>query len=334
MNPRLGGHPFDMASIRSLRIFVAVVESQSFTAAARKLHLGISTVSKSIAALEVSLGSPLIYRNTRRVAVTDAGEQFYRRCRTIMTEINAACFSDQVPQLNVRGHLRIAVSPSFGASVLSPMLPHFLRQYPQITADVLVSSAFPNLIRDQIDVAITLRNQPETKTASLRLARNSLALCASPDYLKQRGVPQTPEDLENHFALVSLLSGVHDAWVIGTGNDIKVAQIRSVFASDDGNVIKRLCLEGLGIANLYRFHAYEELEKGTLVELFPGRQPQTHNIHAVFPHKEMTEPHTVAFVNFLRETIGDPPYWTRAKETKSPHADPHGKTARRKRAST
>lgn len=319
MNPRLGSQPFDTATIRSLRIFIALVESQSFTAAARQLHLGVSTVSKSIAALEASHGTRLIYRNTRRVSVTEAGEQFYRSCRTIMAEINAVYATDKIPQPNVRGHLRVVASPSFSASVLSPMLPAFLRQYPKITVDVLVSSAFPNLVRDQIDVAIMLRNQSETKTASLRLASNSLALCAAPSYLKERGVPQAPEDLANHLGLVSLLSGAHDAWMIRTGDDVKLVQIPSVFASDDGNVIKRLCLDGMGIANLYRFHAFEELEKGSLVELFPGRQPDTNSIYAVFPHREMLDRHTVVFVDALRAAIGDPPYWTRSRGS-----DPQG----------
>lgn len=314
MKPRLGSQPFDTATIRSLRIFIALVEAQSFTAAARQLHLGVSTVSKSIAALEASHGTRLIYRNTRRVSVTEAGERFYRSCRAIVAELNAAYATDKLVQPNVGGHLRVVASPSFSASVLAPMLPAFLRQYPNVTVDVLVSSAFPNLIRDQIDVAITLRNQPQTKTGSLRLASNSLALCASPAYLKQRGIPQTPEDLKNHLGLVSLLSGAHDAWMIRTGDGMKLIQIPSVFASDDGNVIKRLCLDGAGIANLYRFHAFEELENGSLVELFPGQQPDTNSIYAVFPHREMLAPHTIVFVEALRAAIGDPPYWTRPRE--------------------
>jgi len=309
-NPQLGSHPFDMATVRSLRIFIAVVETQSFTAAARQLHLGTPTVSKSIAALEAIVGVPLIYRNTRRIAVTEAGEQFYHRCQTAMAAINASCFSDDRASSTIRGHLRVVASPSFSTSVLTPMIPAFLRRYPQITIDLTVSSAFPSLIRDQIDIAISLRNPAENKAASLRLATNSLALCASRAYLKTHGLPRTPEDLQQHRCIVSLRSGAHDPVMIRSGSHVRLIQIPSMFASDNGNVIKQLCVSGLGIANLFRFHAYKELQRGTLVELFPGRQPDIHSIYAVFPHhKEMMGQHTLAFVDALREAIGDPPYW-------------------------
>ncbi|HWW49641.1 MAG TPA: LysR family transcriptional regulator [Xanthobacteraceae bacterium] len=311
MNPQLGSHPFDMTTIRQLRIFIAVVETQSFTAAARQLHLGVPTVSKSIATLESDLGSPLIYRNTRRISVTETGERFYRHCLTVMDAINASHFGAGSEDLDVRGHLRVVASPSFSTAVLSPMLPSFLRRYPQITVEVIVNSGFPNLIRDQIDVAILLRNPTETKAASLRLAPNALVLCASPAYLKERGVPKMPADLQHHHSLVSLRSGAHDPLMIHTGRRVELIQIPSVFASDNGNVIKRLCLDGLGIANLYRFHVHRELEQGTLIELFPGSQPDIHSIYAVFPHhKEMMGNHTMAFVNALQETIGSPPYWS------------------------
>lgn len=311
MNPQLGSHPFDMATVRSLRIFIAIVEAQSFTAAARQLHLGVPTVSKSIAMLESSLGSPLIYRNTRRISVTETGEAFYRQCLSVMEAINAAYFGANDQQSDVRGHLRIVASPSFSTAVLTPMLPSFLRRHPQITVELIVNSGFPNLIRDQIDVAILLRNPTETKAASLRLAPNALVLCASPAYLKERGVPKIPKDLQRHQSLVSMRSGAQDPLVIHTGRRVELIQIPSVFASDNGNVIKRLCMDGLGIANLYRFHAHRELDSGALVELFPGSQPDIHSIHAVFPHhKEMMGNHAIAFMTALQETIGSPPYWS------------------------
>lgn len=306
---RLGRHPLDMASIRSIRIFIAVAESQSFTAAAKQLHLAISTVSKSIAALEASLELPLLYRNTRRVSVTEAGEFFYRRCRVIMAEINEASAGGAVSRPIARGHLRVVASPSFSATVLSPTLPIFLNQYPNITIDLLVNSAMPNLVQDGIDVAIMLRDHPETKTASLRLAPNPRVFCATPRYLKAKGVPATPQDLEYHSCLVSLLSGVQDRWMIRDGEKTRALQIASAFASNDGNVLKSLCLDGFGIASLYRFHAHEELRKGSLVELFPELQPNTNSVYAIFPHREMIEHHTQVFVDFVRETIGDPPYW-------------------------
>ncbi|MEC5383312.1 LysR family transcriptional regulator [Aurantimonas sp. C2-6-R+9] len=309
MPPHPRAYPLDPVSIRSLRIFVAVAEAQSYTVAARQLHLAVSTVSKSVAGLETELGFPLLYRNTRRVSVTEAGERFYRRCRAVIAEISQASESEAVSPAKIRGHLRIVVSPSFSTAVLSPMLSPFLRKHPNVTVDVIVSSAMPNLVRERVDVAIMLRDQPETKTRSLRLAPNARAFCASPDYLAANGTPRTPQELAKHTCLVSLLSGAHEGWRVRTRDDGETLQVSGTFTSNDGNVIKNACLDGLGIANLYRYHVYRELAGGNLIELFPGSQPGTNSIYAIFPHREIVESHTQAFVDHIRKAIGDPPYW-------------------------
>lgn len=313
MSRRMAVHPLDTISLRSLRIFIAVVEAGTLSAAARQLHLALSTVSKSLAALEEAVGYPLIYRNTRRLALTDAGRAFYRRSRAVVREMEEAASVDLAggsPLPDVTGHLRVVVSPSFGDAVLAPALPQFLERHPRVTIDVFVTSAMPNLVRERIDVAIMMREYPETKTASVRLAPNARVICAAPRYLERFGMPAVPQDLADHRCIVSLLSGVAEAWhLIGPDGSSAPAPLGAVVASNDGNFLKRACLAGQGIGNLFAFHIHQELKDGRLVEVLRDHKPENNNVLAIYPHQRIVQPHVRAFVDFVRDTIGDPPFW-------------------------
>lgn len=313
MSRGIAAHPLDTTSVRSLRIFIAVAEAGSLSAAANQLHLSLSTVSKRLAALEEAIGSPLVYRNTRRIALTDAGRSFYRRCRSAMREIDQAASPDggiAARHGAISGHLRIVVSPAFGEAVMAPALSAFRERHPRITIDVIAMSAMPNLVRERIDVAIMMRASPETKTASVRLAPNPRVLCAAPRYLERHGTPGGPDDLAHHSCLVSLLSGVSEAWHLrGPDGTVAPAPIAVAAASNDGNFLKRACLAGNGIANLFAFHVQAELQDGRLVEVLAHNKPEANTIFAIYPHQRIVLPHVTAFVDFVRETIGDPPVW-------------------------
>ena len=138
---------------------MAVAEAGSLSAAAKQLHLSLSTVSKRLAGLEEAVGFPLVYRNTRRIALTDAGRLFYRRCRSAMREIDQAARPDGDPTADTRaltGHLRVVASPAFGVAMMAPALSGFQERHPRVTMDVIAMSAMPNLVRERIDVAANL----------------------------------------------------------------------------------------------------------------------------------------------------------------------------------
>ncbi len=155
-----------------------------------------------------------------------------------------------------------------------------------------------------------MRASPETKTASVRLARNPRLLCAAPQYLERHGTPEEPDDLAHHACIVSLLSGVSEVWHLRRADGtLAAAPITVAAASNDGNFLKHACLAGSGIAHLYAFHVQEELRDGRLVEVLAAHRPAENTIFAVYPHQKIVLPHVTAFVDFLRETIGDPPAW-------------------------
>jgi DNA-binding transcriptional LysR family regulator len=167
--PALPDGLLNNASILSLRCFAAVVETQSFSSAARQLRLAPSSVTKHVQLIEKAVNVALVHRTTRRVSVTDAGERFYDQCLAILGQVDSAA-AVMAAEKEVSGHLRVTAPPSFVAAVLGPRIPEFLHAHPGLSLDVTVSSAMPDLIRARIDVAVMLGESPQSKlTHFLRL---------------------------------------------------------------------------------------------------------------------------------------------------------------------
>jgi DNA-binding transcriptional LysR family regulator len=279
---------------------VAVVDTQSFSSAARQLRLAPSSVTKHVKTLEAALGSALLHRTTRMVGVTEAGEGFYERCVRILAEIdNAAAMISPNKQLS--GHLRVVVPPSFAASILAPNLHSFLREHPALSIDVIVTSATPNLIRDRIDVAISLDSEPKSKLAHMVLAPCSRVLCASPGYIAAHGEPRSLEELLAHECIASRYSDLAEGWMLRRNGSWETVAIRSRLHSDNGDLLRQVCLRGGGIGNFYRFHVRDELESGQLIEILKGFEMMPKHVYAILPHRQILRPQAKALIEFVRK---------------------------------
>lgn len=290
------------ASIISLRCFVAVVETQSFSSASRQLRLAASSVTKHVQLLEQALGVALVHRTTRRITVTDAGERFYDQCLGILAQIDMAT-AIMVAERALSGHLRVTAPPSFAATLLGPHLHEFLAEHAGISVDVIVTSATPDLIRDRIDVAITLQEEPESKLAHFVLARSPRAICASPEYIARRGMPLEPNELEQHECISGRFSQLAEAWQLRRTGDWQAVHVRSRLLSDNGDLLRQACLMGSGIGNFYEFHVRRDLEAGRLVRVLPGYESKAKNIYAVIPHRQIVRPQTKAFIEFAKHLV-------------------------------
>lgn len=297
----------DHASILSLRTLIAVAEAQSFSAAARQLRLSPSVVTNQILSLERSVGVALFHRTTRRVAITEAGERFYRRCVAIVREIEQT-LSAVAPDGVQGGHLRVTAPPSFALSALGPNLATFLARHPQISIDLMVTSAVPNMIADRIDVMFVLREELDSKLPHFRIAPSGRAFCASPDYLARHGSPGTPADLARHRCLANMVAGAAERWTFKVGRTRRQIQVNAQMLADNGEVLRMACLDGAGIGNFYRFHVRDDLDNGRLVEVLGAYQPNSNFIYAVTPHREMVLPQVELFVGFVRSIVAGPPF--------------------------
>lgn len=292
--------PLNDASIMALRCFVAVVQTQSFSSAARQLRLAPSSVTKHVKTLEAALGSALVHRTTRLVSVTDAGESFYERCVNILNEIDSAA-AMIASERQLSGHLRVVAPPSFAASILGPNLHLFLADHPGMSVDVIVTSATPNLIRDRVDVAIALDSDPKSKLAHILLAQCERVLCASPGYIEAHGSPKSPEDLQRYDCIASRFSDLAEDWVLRRRTGWEAINVRSRLLSDNGELLRQACLRGAGIGNFYRFHVDGDLRSGDLAPVLAEFEVKPKNIYAVLPHRQIIRPQARAFVDFARQ---------------------------------
>ncbi|WP_218509046.1 LysR family transcriptional regulator [Variovorax sp. dw_308] len=292
----------NQASVLSLRCFVAVVNANSFSTAARQLRMAPSSVTKHLQLLERATGAALVHRTTRRISVTDAGEAFYARCVDILEQLEGAVAGIAGEQA-AGGHLRVTAPPSFASAVLAPGLPRFLEQHPGATVDLVVSSDVPDLVRERVDLAIFIGDELPTKQAQVVLAEGPQVLCASPAYLKAHGTPLSLADLEQHRCLCPRFSEVAETWHLRSGKEWQSMRPNAVLLSDNGDALRSACIAGAGIGNFYRFHVAEGLAKRTLVEVLPQHPLRAKTIYAVLPHRHMIRPLVRGFTAFLREEV-------------------------------
>ncbi len=287
----------------SLRCFAAVVETRSFSSAARQLRISPSSVTKHIHALEASLGVALVHRTTRQVSVTESGEHLYRSCQAVLEQIDNAA-GPLIGENRLEGHLRVVAPPAFAVTILGPRIPGFLAEHPRLTLDVFVSSSTPDLIRERLDLAITLRGDQESKQPHLQLGAIARVLCASPAYVARRGLPARIEDLQQHDVVASRFTQRADVWELKAGTRFRTAKIRPRLLSDNGELQRQACLNGAGIGAFYEFHVRQDLSAGRLVRVLPQHETRPHKLYVSLPHREIVRPQARAFIDFLRVLIG------------------------------
>ena len=190
-----------MDTLDGIKTVVAVVETGSFTAASERLGMSKALVSKYIGEGEESLGVRLLNRSTRRLALTEAGQRYYDQALPLLEEFEEMVDSVTGEQSSPRGLLRISVPVTFGEMSLAPLIPKFLKQYPDIGVDLQLSDKMIDMLEEAIDVVIRIGGVDDSSLIAKHIQTLPLVLCASPDYIQSRGRPETPEDLSEKIAL-------------------------------------------------------------------------------------------------------------------------------------
>lgn len=293
------------ASVLSLRCFVAVVDTQSFSSAARQLRLSTSSVTKHVQLLERVAGSALLHRTTRRSSITEAGEAFYPQCVDILNQLERAVVGIASAQ-KAGGHLRVAAPPAFASTVVAPRIAGFLASHPGASLDLIVTATPPDVVKERTDVAIVIDDAPANKQPCIVLAESPRVLCASPAYLAAFGVPASLDELETtHHCLCSRISEVAVPWTLHEQGQWRTVRPNAVLLSDNGEALRRACMAGAGLGVFYRFHVGDDLERGSLVEVLPRHPARTRTIHAMLPHRKMVRPLVQSFTAFLKGALHD-----------------------------
>lgn len=299
-----------MHQLADLSLFLGVLDAGSISAAARRSGLSVAVASQRLKRLERQLGVRLFHRTTRRLEPTSEGAWLAEQGRAPIEAI--ASLTDNLRQAGseISGILRVSVSASFGRLHLAPLLPRFLAQHPRLSLDVDFSDQVVDLVASGMDLAIRIGALSSSSLVARRLATDRRVLCASPDYLRRRGVPQTPDDLAAHDCL--LLRGgpaPKGTWRLadGKGGHLSV-RVKGRFEANLGDALREAALAGLGIAQHSTWHVCDDLRAGRLALVLPEHPPPDAGIHAVTPQRR--KPARVrAFIEFVAGRFGTNPPW-------------------------
>lgn len=294
-----------MDQLFAMRVFRAIVEARGFSAAAERLDLSHSTVSRQLKQLEAGMGVQLLNRNTRRFALTDAGERYHRHCVDILARIDAmnAAITGEGAQLS--GPLRVTVPLAIGTLELNDWLPAFRARYPEIRLELSCSDQFADLVGERFDVALRICSMPlvDSSLMARRLTRSDTVLVASPAYLATHGLPVNASDLDRH-QLLAFASGP-DSWHLtgDTGQTERVA-VRGSLVADAITALYAAALAGAGIAAFTERTARSELSRGGLVRVLPQYHAGNSRYYALYPHTRHLTPRARAFIDFMAEHYG------------------------------
>lgn len=285
-----------------LHVFVRVVEAGSFTAAGRRLGIPKSTVSARVAQLEEHLGVRLLQRTTRRVALTDAGRDFYARCARIVGDVEEAERSVTEQQLTPRGTLRVTAPVELGSTYLGAIAAAYCARYPEVKLDVVTTDRMVDLVDEGFDLGIRLGQLPPSALIARKLAAITSQLYASPAYLEARGRPATPEELAGHACIVFSSPRQADVWRLQHDDGARAeVRVSGPLAINSLRAVYDAAVAGLGIAMLPLFAATTQLDTSSLCRVLPDWRGPEAGMHVVYPSGRHLSVKTRSFVDFLTE---------------------------------
>lgn len=296
------------ASSEELKVFIAVVESGSFSRAAEQLQMANSAVSRTVKKLENKLGVSLLTRTTRQLALTYEGELYFRRVQRLILEMataeNELIERQQAPQ----GVLRIDAATPVILNLLMPMIKPFRERYPAVTLSLISSESFINLIDRKVDVAIRAGDLTDSTLRARLLFTSYRKMVATPAYLAKYGTPASVEALAHHQCLGFVETPRLNRWPV-SANGSDLYEIDAAMSSNSGETIKQLCLNDQGIACLSDFMVNAEIAAGTFVEVLAHQSvPVEMPFNAVYYSDLGVSQRVRAFIDFLSEWVRDQPW--------------------------
>ncbi len=253
----------------AMRAFEKVAELKSFTAAAETLGTTKGNLSRTVKALEDSLGTALLRRTTRRIGLTEAGLVYRERCARALEEAEAAARAVRNLKAEPRGRLRMSAPVNFGRLTLAPALPAFLLRVPELRIDLVLTNRFVDLVEEGFDLCVRIGVRPVPHLAAKRLAEFRWILCAAPSYLAATGYPRHPRDLAMHRILSPDPNLEHEVWRFqGPGGEARVPA-GGHFRTNNVEVLAEAARAGAGIALVPSYTAAASLREGTLREVLP-----------------------------------------------------------------
>ena len=289
-----------MSRFDATEIFVTVIEAGSFSAAAKRLEVSKAHISRQVTQLENRLGSQLLKRTTRKLALTDTGTAYFQRCRDIVNQLDEVELAVIDMQEKPMGLLRITVAGAFGERYIAPAAAEFMKQHPNLNIELDFTSRTVDLVTEGYDIAIRAGALKDSSLVARRIAERRLLVCGSRDYLDRHGTPEKITDLRKHNCLVGSLPTWRFREKNGHHLDIK---IEGNWHSNNGHALLAAARIGLGLVQLPEFYVYEDINAGRLLTVLDPYQPTDTSIQALYPGNRHLSPKVRLFIDHLVETF-------------------------------
>lgn len=288
--------------LNEIAIYIKVVQTGSFSEAAKKLGMPKSTVSSKISSLEKRLNTTLIQRTTRKLNITPAGEAYYKRCLSGLEEINSAESELSAFNGEPSGLLRVTAPFGLGSSILPCILSEYSRKYPKVSVEVIMTDRRVDLLSENVDLAIRGGVLKDSTLIAKKIGAVYFAPFASPKYLKNNPEINHPRDLSKQRCLAFPALGTEE-WKLTSSRGSLDVPIKSPVMINDLAVIKHMAILGDGVAYLPTYFCLDEVKSGKLVRILPEWRSSLNPIHFVYPAQKFVSPKLSAFISLSTEPL-------------------------------
>ena len=285
-----------------LETFVYVVEGGSFAAAAERLGVSRSLVSRHVSQLEDHLGTQLLFRTTRRINPTDAGDELFARCERLFGALEEAEQSILNREETPRGHLKIVCTDILGEQYLSRAVAAFCRLHPRLTADVHITMRTVDMVAEGYDLAVRYGKLSDSSLKARKVMQLPHVVCASPVYLQKYGVPGTPDELRNHNCLVATFAPC-TPWSFKVNGKSLDIDLSGNWRSNNGSALITAALEDIGICRLPELYVREHLESGALVTLLDEYAAAPLPVWMVYPNTRYLPAKVRLFIDYFVDNV-------------------------------
>ena len=285
-----------MSRWEGLDEFVAVAECGSFSRAAERLRLSSSHVSRQVALIEERLQARLLYRTTRRVSLTEAGQTFFVRCQRLIEERDEAFLTISDLHSTPTGLLRMTAAIAYGERFIVPLVNDFMAQHPQLKVEIDLTNRALDMVHEGFDLAIRLGRLNESSLVATRLAPRAMHLCAAPAYLEKYGRPHTLSELGQHNCLI----GTSDIWLFQQDGREFAFRPSGNWRCNSGQAVLDATLRGFGLAQLPEYYLNDLLRSGELISLLEANQPPNAAVWAVYPQRRYALPKVRLLIDALK----------------------------------
>lgn len=295
-----------MSQLEGIESFVRSVEAGSFAAAARRLGVTPSAVSRQVARLEEELGVPLLARTTRSLTLTHDGQAFHARCIRVIEELAEARDALARVRKKPAGVLRVDAPVALGRSVLAPRLADFLEHYPDVDVELTLRDRLVDPFVEGSDVLLRIGPLRDSSLIARRLGESRLVMCAAPSYLRKRGTPKVPADLVHHECLSYLRAEGRQTWLLRTSDQLVEIEPKGSLQVNDADVLVMHALAARGLVVVFEFLVADAIARGDLAPVLESYESTPWPIHVLYPKNRHLVPKVGVFLDFLAEVFARP----------------------------